>query len=596
MKLLAAVLCLFLLVGCAEKQEEPTTPTEESGQSLHVSGHPLETQTSGIMEVFPIEETDPQGLRSLGTDVVLWGESGISLYTGSGLRQAAQASGRPVLGTAGDRLFVYDEAARQILALDATLSPQSAWDLPEGTLGLPGVSPDGKIFYFLQQDGLYLLDTELGTQRGLRDNMAVRSGSVRCLENGQALLVNLTDPNGAENTLLVSAQDGQSIEEALCPKDAAVTPEGIALQASPGAFSRILLLGAEPQRLVTRSGETCLGFLPELSAAVTGYSGDSGMTLRLYLLSTGICRSEVTLPGVDQAKLGCVTADGKLYLLAHSTDAGWLILRWHYDAFPAQSETSCLVPYHDVPTAQEAASSRARADQLETTYGLDIRIGDEALAVQPWDYSFSGTAPADETDWTLEALDTLLRNFPEGFLSRLQSGWKGFSLCLVPKIQGTPASGSLASAQGLQFQQDDQCYVVLALAPIEDLRYTLFHEFSHLIDTQVMNRCSAYDDWTDLNPQEFAYSLDVNADMTPYKQYLTGTNRCFVDYYAMVNPAEDRARIFECAVNPGNADMFTAPILQQKLRRICAGIREAFELEDRGEIFLWEQYLIRYGE
>ena len=280
MKLLAAVLCLFLLVGCAEKQEEPTTPTEESGQSLHVSGHPLETQTSGIMEVFPIEETDPQGLRSLGTDVVLWGESGISLYTGSGLRKAARVSGRPVLGAAEGRLFVYDETARQILALDATLSPQSAWDLPEGTLGLPGVSPDGKIFYFLQQDGLYLLDTELGTQRGLRDNMAVRSGSVRCLENGQALLVNLTDPNGAENTLLVSAQDGQSIEEALCPKDAAVTPEGIALQASPGAFSRVLLLGAEPQRLVTRSGETCLGFLPELSAAVTGYSGDSGMTLR----------------------------------------------------------------------------------------------------------------------------------------------------------------------------------------------------------------------------------------------------------------------------------------------------------------------------
>ena len=117
-----------------------------------------------------------------------------------------------------------------------------------------------------------------------------------------------------------------------------------------------------------------------------------------------------------------------------------------------------------------SSSSRARADNLKTTYGLDIRIGDEALDVQPWDYSFSGTAPADETDWTLEALGTLLRNFPEGFLSRLQSGWKSFSLCLVPEIQGTPASGSLARAQGLQFQQDDQCYVVLALAPIEDLR------------------------------------------------------------------------------------------------------------------------------
>ena len=596
MKLLAAVLCLFLLVGCAEKREEVPEPTEATGQSLHVSGHALEAQTSGIMEVFPIAAEDPLGLWALGPDVVLSAKSGITLYTGSGLREAASVSTGQVLGAVGSRLFVYDETARQILALGSAFSPTSAWSLPEKTLGLPGVSPDGNSLYYLQKDGLYLLDTELGSSRVLRDNMAVQSGSVRCLEDGSTLLLNLSDPNGEENTLLVSAADGQSREEALCPKDAAALPEGLAVCASPGVFSRVMLLGDTQQRLVTQSGEKCLGFLPTISAAVTGSSGDSGMTLRLYLLSTGVCRSEVTLPGVDQVTLGCVTDGGKLYILAHSEETGWLILRWHYDAFPSQNEESRLVPYHDTPTAQEAANSRARADELAQTYGLDIRIGEEALAVQPWDYTFSGTAPADETDWTLEALDTLLSCFPQGFLSRLRTGWEGLSLCLVPRIQGTPASGSLASAQGLQFQEDEHCYVVLALAPMEDLRYTLFHEFSHLIDTQVMVGCSAYDDWADLNPQEFSYSLDVNADMSANKQYLTGTNRCFVDYYAMVNPAEDRARIFECAVNPGNGDMFTAPILQQKLRRICSGIREAFDLESSGESFLWEQYLIRYGE
>ena len=596
MKLLAAVLCLFLLAGCAGKTEEVPETTEATGQSLHVSGHPLESQTSGIMEVFLIEEASPLGLWALGEDVVLSTESGMTLYTGPALREAAQTSTGQVLGAAGDRLFVYDGTARQILTLDKAFSPLTAWDLPEETVGFPGVSPEGNTFYYLQKDGLYLLDTELGSSRVLRDNMAVQSGSVRCLGDGKTLLLNLTDPNGEENTLLVSAEDGQSMEEALFPKDAAALPEGLAVCASPGAFSRVMLLTEEPQRLVTRSGEKCLGFLPDISAAVTGRSTDSGMTLRLYLLSTGICRSEVTLPGVDQARAGCVTTDGKLYILAHSEEAGWLILRWHYDAFPAQNAESCLAPYHDTPTAQEAAQSRAKADELEQAYGLNIRIGEEALALQPWDYTFSGTAPADETDWTLEAVGELLSAFPAGFLSRLQTGWEGFSLCLVPKIQGTPASGSLVSAQGLQFQEDGQYYVVLALAPVEDLRYTLFHEFSHLIDTQVMNRCSAYDDWADLNPQEFAYSLDVNADMTANRQYLTGTNRCFVDYYAMVNPAEDRARIFECAVNPGNGDMFTAPILQQKLRRICTGIREAFDLEDSGERFLWEQYLIRYGE
>ena len=165
----------------------------------------------------------------------------------------------------------------------------------------------------------------------------------------------------------------------------------------------------------------------------------------------------------------------------------------------------------------------------------------------------------------------------------------------MDSIQGTTASGSLAAAQGLQFQEDGRYYVILALAPMEELRYTLFHEFSHLIDTQVMQRCSAYDDWQDLNPQEFSYSLDVNADMGQYEQYLTGTNRCFVDDYAMTAPAEDRARIFECAANPGNADLFTPPLMQQKLRRICTGIRKAFDLEDDPTRYIWEQYLIQYS-
>jgi hypothetical protein len=41
---------------------------------------------------------------------------------------------------------------------------------------------------------------------------------------------------------------------------------------------------------------------------------------------------------------------------------------------------------------------------------------------------------------------------------------------------------------------------------------------------------------------------------------------------------------------PGNEAYFDAEILQTKLRVICAGIREAFELENN-DAYLWEQYL-----
>ena len=158
-------------------------------------------------------------------------------------------------------------------------------------------------------------------------------------------------------------------------------------------------------------------------------------------------------------------------------------------------------------------------------------------------------------------------------------------------IRGTAESGSLDSAEGLQFQSGSRCYIALAPSSPESLRYTLFHEFSHLIDTQVLNKCSAYDNWNDLNPQDFAYTMDYHADTSAYASLLSGENRAFVDSYAMSYPSEDRARIFECAANPGNEEMFTAPILQQKLLRICTGIRQAFGLTKDSQSFVWEQYL-----
>lgn len=320
------------------------------------------------------------------------------------------------------------------------------------------------------------------------------------------------------------------------------------------------------------------------------------MELKLYLLSTGQCRSTVVLSGVDQVRDPVVTDSGQVYLLAHSqTDNQWLILRWHYDAFPLQAAESCLLPYASSATAQEKSSSLKKAAALKQKYGLDIRIYEDAVSTTPWDYTFTPMAAPDETDWMLESLDTLLAFFPDGFLTRLQEGWDGFALCLVDTIQGTSASGSLARAEGLQFQEDGQYYVALAAARTEDLRYTLFHEFSHLIDTRVLEECSAYDNWQDLNPQEFAYSLEPYADMSKYSAYLSGTSRCFVDDYAMVSPAEDRARIFECAANPGNGDLFTPPLMQAKLRRICEGIRKAFGLEADETRYIWEQYLVQYS-
>ena len=56
---------------------------------------------------------------------------------------------------------------------------------------------------------------------------------------------------------------------------------------------------------------------------------------------------------------------------------------------------------------------------------------------------------------------------------------------------------------------------------------------------------------------------------------------------------EDRGQIFAYACMEGNEEYFRAPVIQEKLKRISKGIREAFGLKDVEDAFLWEQYIIK---
>ena len=334
--------------------------------------------------------------------------------------------------------------------------------------------------------------------------------------------------------------------------------------------------------------------LQEIGGLITCRNDTAGLTLRLYALSRGILRCSVLLPEVDLVGTGCVSADGTLYISAHSTqETAWWILRWNYEAFSPVSEDSCLEPYYtrDFPDVQGQASCETLARELGAQYGISVLLFDEAAACAPWDYAFTAEYRVDKTNWALEDLKATLEAFPEGFLTKLRQDWEDLTVCIVDTIQGTAESGSLDSAEGLQFQNGSHFYIALAPKEEDSLKHTLFHEFSHLIDNRVLTKTGAYDNWNDLNPQDFAYSLDLNADMTPYKALLTGPDRVFIDNYAMTFPAEDRARIFECACTSGNEEDFVSPILQAKLQRICTGIRQAFDLEADAESFLWEQYL-----
>ena len=584
MKFLALLLAL-LLAGCAA---QPTPTTEATAaDALYTPGHRLETQTSGMMQVFPTETSGFCRIWAMGEDVLLSGDGKLTCLSGASLTPGSTRQADTVLQTGSDGVWLFDGSAVQIL--DGSFALLQTVTIPDEVLGVPGL--EGSRLYYLSEGCLKVLDLSTGLSSLLRDNMAFTDGTVQCL--GDLLLLHLTDEDGIGKTLLVSAADGSTQYPSLAVTDACRFETGLGILLEDG---QVLLLpdsdGA--QKLTLEEGEQIVGFLPEIGGLITCRNDTAGLTLRLYALSRGILRCSVLLPEVDLVGTGCVSADGTLYISAHSTqETAWWILRWNYEAFPPVSEDSCLEPYYtrDFPDVQGQSSCETLARELGAQYGISVLLFDEAAACAPWDYAFTAEYRVDKTNWALEDLKATLEAFPEGFLTKLRQDWEDLTVCIVDTIQGTAESGSLDSAEGLQFQNGSHFYIALAPKEEDSLKHTLFHEFSHLIDNRVLTKTGAYDNWNDLNPQDFAYSLDLNADMTPYKALLTGPDRVFIDNYAMTFPAEDRARIFECACTSGNEEDFVSPILQAKLQRICTGIRQAFDLEDAPERFLWEQYL-----
>ena len=110
------------------------------------------------------------------------------------------------------------------------------------------------------------------------------------------------------------------------------------------------------------------------------------------------------------------------------------------------------------------------------------------------------------------------------------------------------------------------------------------------METVVLTESTAYDRWNNLNPEGFSYDSNYHRVDS---QWLRRGQEYFIDAYAMSYPKEDRARLFEYAMTSGHEELFRSPHLQSKLKQMCTGIREAFDLEYWPEPLLWEQYLMQ---
>lgn len=604
--LFAVLLACLLLCGCAQTPQppEPTLPTQSISipttgpEGLYDPENSIEEATHGAIRAYPLPVDMASGMHFFGDSILLFSgdtTTTLTLLTGDTLYIAATAElgipldpNDPSLRIGEAALSYCDPLSRELVVLDKSLKSVSRIALPEDLTGSPILSSDRNILYYCTKQALKAWDLESGIRRTVKEmaypeqtvtNLLMEDTIVQCTAEGKSLFL--------------SAKTGQILEEIRGAVQ--IRTEGSRFYASlPLGFTQAQVFGDKTDAqllLPTEFRETT--FLPSLHAAVTAHSAADGLLeLEYYDLHSGFRHSLLTLTS-DHRPTGFLGQHGFVYLLIRDDAYGCnTIYRWDIHKTVINDGYDYTSPYSSAISPDQKGLEKCQiyADSIAERYGIQILIGEEAAAVQPWDYDLEAEYLPGILWWELEQLEKHLAQYPEDMLAQTASPFTGLTLCLVRSITGSAESGSLNMATGVQFLEDYHAYVVLAAGQYAE--HALYHELFHVMETHIFNESIAFDQWERLNPAGFSYDYNYATNQTRESGiYLNGELRAFVDTYSMSFPKEDRARIMEYAMLPGFDFLFEAPAMQAKLRTLCEGIREAYGLQNRQDPLVWEQYL-----
>jgi len=610
MKTLLPLLACLLLCGCARtpakpQVQNPTIPPVTVAETQPAVLSEAQPVLLGDLTVYPLSLRKVREVKAVGDDLLVLagrGNTTLALLTGDPLSVAGSMELDFVLEArqvqAGETaLSFYDPEDRQLLVLDRTLTPQQRLPLPAAALGSPILSADGKILYYCTSSAIVAWDLESGIHRTVKE-LSYDSQELTGLHLKDTVLQCRIQDGTAVKSLFLSTDTGQLLSQ----------PDGdVDLKTLGQEYYALLTLdsleipvfgqiGSVPQALYPEDTAAESVFLPHSHAAVTASLGENDCPhVNYYDLSTGTLRAQLTLDTLQMPKSMTETSSGDFWFLVYDPGLDQdKLCRWNVPVEAFQREPSDpYVGIYSGPQSQAPETldqCRELAAQLSEKYGITIRVGEEALLQEPWDYTFQAeTLP--QVLWTeLTLLDQRLSLYPEAVLKKTAACFPSLSICLVRSITGTTQSTrSLDSATGIQFlDAEGNAYVVISVGKFS--QQALYHELFHVMETRIFNESTALDQWNSLNPPEFYYTFGFGAPENA-DQYLSGRKRAFVDSYSMTYPKEDRARIWENAMLPGNAELFEPEVMQKKLNALCRGVREAYGLKKSEEVFLWEQYL-----
>lgn len=600
--LIFLLLAGFLLGGCAAQnpQPEPTLPPVAATAPAEAT----DTITTPVYQddvLHTYSLTEPlNGILSWGQDLLLF--SGTESATLSVLNtdtmtiSATYSPGfllmpeNSTVQQLNEGISYFDGTTVETVLLDPGLREIRRIAAPENLTGFPLLSADAQTLFYCTADSIRALDLASGISRILKEAAYPVQGLSGLLLDDSVLQVSITDSGGQWKTLFLSAETGQLLKEC----DGNVLPKTSAgnyfLQRQDAA--QTILFGRSDrsvQQLHPLHGGLGCCYLPLHNQAISFGLSETGTILDLYDLETGRRIAELKLDDAHFPQSVTETTDGSIWFLC--SDEQYLY-RWDPDASSVADQALYAGTHftRENPDYDGLAACTLYAQELSDKYGINILIYKDAVAVEPWDYHLDYEYQADLLQRELAALDARLGQFPAGFLETLAGKFTGLNICLVRDAKGSPESGSPEAVNGIQFLVDFEAYIVLSTT--YNTEYALYHELSHLMETVVLTESAAYDRWDLLNPEGFQYDNDISRNQNrDGSAWLKPGTEYFIDTYSMCYAKEDRARLFEYAMTAGHAEQFASPNLQRKLRQMCIGIRDAFDLEDAAAPLPWEQYL-----
>ena len=588
---------------------QPTTepePVYRPDLGIYQPESDIEKSTGGAVKYFRPDLEAFHDIALLGDGVLLFSEEGedtrLTLY-----REEEEPvsivipvfvgydDGREV-GVGPKGVTYYDDNTFTVVFLDTSLQEVNRVELSCENVGAPAVSADWSYIYYLTPSELMCYEVATGISR-VRKSCNFDSQFITGLHFNDSVLEFNADDGDNLQSLFIHAQTGETlyVTEGIPMLD--TQEEWFFMEQHENGYPELVYGTRDGERrcLIPATDVTSFYPLAARRSAAVAIATQFGCVLELYGLEEGTRNASVVLSGLTMP--WAVTADterGIIWFLVEMPGGEAGLFCWDDSASKVDDDTDRTSPYYtrEEPDLEGLARIEENAKAIGKKYGVRIKVYEDAVASPPEDFTFASAWQVPLYERYLPMLDEALASYPKDFLKRLgqQSDNGKVTICLVLGCYGDNALGAISTADGVQYMLDGNQYVVVNMNGF--MCGTLYHELFHAMDVFIMNRVNTFDWWDDLNPKGFKYDNDyIQNQYREDYQYLEPDTRAFIDMYSMSFAKEDRARIMEYAMQEGNAEYFSSPIMQKKLKTLCEGIRKAFGLQKYKDPLIWEQYL-----